>query len=110
MNPSTISCPHATWVSVVLGLLGVAAIWVMMDVVIAEVSDWRSLRQEFKANGKPDGQSFYNDVHFPGGRSRSWSTVHLIISESGLYLALIPVSLFPMYPPLLIPWSSISKQ
>ena len=112
MDSSTIKFLVSTGVSLIEILVAFAGIWMGMVFITIEMSGWRLLSRKFKANDKPDGRSFYNQVYRMGSSAiisnrGSMGWVHLAVSPHGLYLAVI--CLPRVYSPLLIPWSSITK-
>jgi hypothetical protein len=87
------------------------ALWLAVSAVLARAGGWRSLGQQFAATAPPQGQSFRftsgssGSVHWP---VRYRSCLHVVVSDAGLYVAVM----FPFSfqsPALLLPWSAVDS-
>ena len=87
------------------------ALWLAVYAVLARAGGWRSLGRQFAASAAPQGQSFrftsgsFGSVHWP---VRYRNCLHVVVSEAGLYVAVM----FPFSfqsPALLLPWSAVDS-
>ncbi len=96
----------------VLFPLAFAALWLLVTVLLAQLSGWVRLAESFRATRPPTGRRF---SFVSGGLgSRTFpvsyrSCLSLTIGEAGFFLSLWPIFRGFRAPDLFIPWSAIER-
>ena len=92
--------------------LAFATLWLLVTVLLAQLSGWVRLAESFRATRPSTGRRFYFVSAGIGSRTLPVSyrsCLSLTIGETGFFLSLWPIFRGFRAPDLFIPWSAIER-